>query len=208
MKHYRLLKDTPTIKAGTIFEERVSDFDQLKELVRITPIGAKTSPQWTIKDINNFDEWFEEVKELEGWKPEYNDKFKYISERGSVCDSVYYDRDIDLHLLLIGNCYPLDTPEELIIREQKLIPQALRRLKIAAKKAWFEFDGSEGADWRNSEQVKYYIYYDHTSACREFDVDHVSVYQDLGQIYFPTEKSAQAVIDDMQDDLKLLLGVK
>lgn len=53
---YKLLKDTPTIKAGTIFEEVTSDYDELKELVRITPIGAKTSPQFTIQDINDFDE--------------------------------------------------------------------------------------------------------------------------------------------------------
>ena len=72
MKRYRLRKDTPTIKAGTIFEEVVSDFDGAKELARITPVGAKTNPQWTIRDIDNFDEWFEEVKEPTDsihWKP-------------------------------------------------------------------------------------------------------------------------------------------
>ena len=51
MKRYRLLKDTPTIKAGTIFEEVVSDFDGAKELVRITPIGAKTNPLETLTGI-------------------------------------------------------------------------------------------------------------------------------------------------------------
>lgn len=63
MRLYKLLKDTPTIKAGTIFREVVSDYDGARELARITPIGAKTSPQWTIQDINNFDEWFKEIKE-------------------------------------------------------------------------------------------------------------------------------------------------
>ena len=67
MKRYRLLKDTPTIKAGTIFKEVVSDFDGAKELARITPVRAKTNPQWTIRDIDNFDEWFEEVKEPLNW---------------------------------------------------------------------------------------------------------------------------------------------
>ena len=63
MKRYKLLKDTPTLKAGTIFEEVVSDFDGLKGLARITPVGAKTSPHFTIKDIDNFNEWFEEIPE-------------------------------------------------------------------------------------------------------------------------------------------------
>ena len=63
MRKWKLRKDTPTIKAGTIFEERISDFDELKELVRITPVGTKTVPQWTIQDINNFNEWFEEIED-------------------------------------------------------------------------------------------------------------------------------------------------
>ena len=63
MRLYKLLKDTPTIKAGTMSREVVSDYDGARELARVTPIGAKTNPQWTIQDINNFDEWFEEIQE-------------------------------------------------------------------------------------------------------------------------------------------------
>lgn len=77
MKRYKLRKDTPTIKVGTIFEEVVSDFDGAKELARITPVGAKTNPQWTIQDIDNFDEWFEEVEEPTDsihWKPRIGDR--------------------------------------------------------------------------------------------------------------------------------------
>lgn len=62
MRLYKLLKDTPTIKAGTIFREVVSDYDGTRELARVTPIGAKTSPQFTIQDIDNFEEWFEEIE--------------------------------------------------------------------------------------------------------------------------------------------------
>lgn len=71
---YKLLKDTPTIKAGTIFEEVISDFDELKELVRITPIGAKTSPQFTIQDIDNFDEWFEKMEDNIHYQPRNGEK--------------------------------------------------------------------------------------------------------------------------------------
>ena len=78
MKRYKLRKDTPTIKAGTIFEEVVSDFDGAKELARITPVGAKTNPQWTIRDIDNFDEWFEKIKEEPTdsihWEPRIGDR--------------------------------------------------------------------------------------------------------------------------------------
>ena len=88
---YKLLKDTPTIKAGTIFEEVASDFNQWKELVRITPIGAKTSPQFTIQDIDNFDEWFEEIKEPTDsihWKPKIGDRC-FVLENTNIRPTAY-----------------------------------------------------------------------------------------------------------------------
>lgn len=207
MRRYKLLKDTPTIKAGTVFEERVSDFDQLKELVRITPIGAKTSPQWTIEDIDNFNEWFKEVKEFKGWKPRLGQEYKCLDEFGEVSESIReYNCDMsDLHVST-GNCYPIDTPDELIIKEQKLIPQALRRLKTAAKKAWFEFNGSDSPDWNDETQDKCFIEFSHES--NKFYVDVVGFHQSLGQVYFPTKESAQYVIDNMQDELKLVMGIE
>ena len=98
MKRYKLLKDTPTLKAGTIFEEVVGDFDGLKGLARITPIGAKTSPQFTINDIDNFGEWFEEIHEKhERWRGGRGDSYfkteaeaesykKYLTARQVLLD--------------------------------------------------------------------------------------------------------------------------
>lgn len=54
-----------------MLREVVSDFDGARELARVTPIGAKTNPQWTIQDVDNFDEWFEEIEEptdSKNWK--------------------------------------------------------------------------------------------------------------------------------------------
>lgn len=62
MRLYKLLKDTPTIKAGVIFREVVSDFDGARVLVWAAPISAKNNSQWTIQDVHNFDEWFEEIQ--------------------------------------------------------------------------------------------------------------------------------------------------
>ena len=81
---YKLLKDTPTIKAGTIFEEVISDYDELKELVRITPIGAKTSPQFTIQDIDNFDEWFEKIQDNIHYRPRNGETVFCLNEEGDI----------------------------------------------------------------------------------------------------------------------------
>lgn len=134
MKRYKLLKDTPTIKAGTIFEEVISDFDELKELVRITPLGAKTSPQWTIQDINNFDEWFEEIKEPVGsihWKPEVGDIYWYLSTSGIVQEREWSPLSddlvqFDLGRHEIGNCYRTEKEAEKA-RDRKLAEIKLRR---------------------------------------------------------------------------------
>lgn len=88
---YKLLKDTPTIKAGTIFEEVTSDYDELKELVRITPIGAKTSPQFTIQDIDNFDEWFEKMEDSIHYKPRNGEKVFCLNEEGDIYSFTFND---------------------------------------------------------------------------------------------------------------------
>lgn len=128
---YKLLKDTPTIKAGTIFEEVVSDFNQWKELVRITPIGAKTSPQFTIQDIENFDEWFEEIKEESTdsihWKPKHGSEYFWIDECGSILPGTFYrDSLYDQQRLTFGNVYRTEKEAEKA-RERRLAEVRLRQ---------------------------------------------------------------------------------
>lgn len=88
---YKLLKDTPTIKAGTIFEEVTSDYDELKELVRVTPIGAKTSPQFTIQDIDNFDEWFEKMEDSIHYQPRNGETVFCLNEEGDIYSFIFND---------------------------------------------------------------------------------------------------------------------
>lgn len=104
---YKLLRDTPTIKAGTMFREVVSDYDGARELARITPIGAKTSPQFTIQDIDNFDEWFEEIKEPVDsihWKPRIGDRY-WTSDNTGVYSQVWRDDEFDRDRYESGKVY-------------------------------------------------------------------------------------------------------
>lgn len=73
MKRYKLLKNLPFAKAGTIFrrisfksKDGLSDYDYLETNILLD--GNQDETVFSIKRnyfINNFDEWFEEVKELE-----------------------------------------------------------------------------------------------------------------------------------------------
>lgn len=91
MRLYKLLRDTPTIKAGTMFREVVSDYDGAMELARVTPIGAKTSPQFTIQDIDNFDEWFEKMEDSIHYKPRNGEKVFCLNEEGDIYNFTFND---------------------------------------------------------------------------------------------------------------------
>jgi hypothetical protein len=108
MRLYKLLRDTPTIKAGTIFREVVSDYDGARELARVTPIGAKTSPQFTIQDIDNFDEWFEEIKgPVDGihWKPKFGDIYWCIDSDGEIIERRWQNDEVNKYDYLSANTY-------------------------------------------------------------------------------------------------------
>ena len=73
MKKYKLLKDSPFAKAGTLFtrntlksKDGLSDYDYLETSILLD--GYQDETVFGIKRnyfINNFDEWFEEIKEPE-----------------------------------------------------------------------------------------------------------------------------------------------
>ena len=106
---YKLLKDTPTIKAGTIFEEIVSMSDGTRELAVAVPgEDIPEDPQFAIQDIDNFDEWFEEMEEPTDsahWKPKIAEKYFYINEYGDVEWEVWNDDDVDNRLMAMGLVY-------------------------------------------------------------------------------------------------------
>lgn len=105
---YKLLKDTPTIKAGTIFEKVVRGVDGIKGLAVVVPIGADTDFQWTIKDIDNFDEWFEEIQEPTDsihWEPEVGEKYWFINEYSLVSERTWTDDSKDFNVHSIGGVF-------------------------------------------------------------------------------------------------------
>ena len=172
MKRYKLLKDTPTLKAGTIFEEVVSDFDGLKGLARITPIGAKTAPQFTIKDIDNFNDWFEKIPEYKRWRAAEDEEYYAINRSGFVYRVKDTRQPEDDYRYKTGSYGR--TKEEL---EAKLEYDIARQVLL---------DDAKGGKWKKNG-ANLYAYYDH-------DIDEWVPYNDIdniqtiGAIYFQDEK--------------------
>jgi hypothetical protein len=192
---YKLLKDTPTIKAGTIFEEVTSDFDELKELVRITPIGAKTSPQFTIQDINNFDEWFEEIEEPTDsthWKPKIAEKYFYINEYGDVEWEIWNDDNVDNRLMAMGLVYPT---EEACRKAKERKLAEVRLCKTSDFEPVFE---SEYGGW-----IVYFDYENRMLDCAKvFSCDRGEL------VHYATKEDAKKSIKENERDWKIYFGIK
>lgn len=193
---YKLLKDTPTIKAGTIFEEVTSDYDELKELVRITPIGAKTSPQFTIQDIDNFDEWFEEIEEPTDsihWKPKHGDEYFWIDECGSILPGTFYrDSLYDQQRLAFGFVYrTIEEAEK--ARERRLAEVRLRQTSDFKP----DFENGKGG---------YVICYDYNSKeLRTYDIGD----EDSGEpVHYATKEEARKSIKENREDWLIYFGIK
>ena len=193
---YKLLKDTPTIKAGTIFEEVASDFNQWKELVRIAPIGAKTSPQFTIQDIDNFDEWFEEIQEPTDsihWEPKHGAEYFWIDECGSILPGTFYrDSLYDQQRLTFGNVYRTEKEAEKA-RDRRLAKVRLRRTSNFKP----DFKNGKGG-WM--------VYYDH--GCETLAVCELDYYDDGEIVRYKTRAEAEKSIKENERDWKIYFGIK
>ena len=194
MKRYKLRKDTPTIKAGTIFEEVVSDFDGAKELARITPVGAKTNPQWTIQDIDNFDEWFEEVEEPTDsihWKPRIGDRC-FILANANIRLTSYTGMLRDYNAWRTGKVFRTEEECEKAL-DRELAEVRLRRTSTFKP----DFENDNGG---------WVVYYDP----RKKRLEVQEVYRlEYGEIVrYQTKKEAEKSIKENEKDWLTYFGVE
>ena len=193
---YKLLKDTPTIKAGTIFEEIVSMSDGTRELAVAVPgEDIPEDPQFAIQDIDNFDEWFEEMEEPTDsihWKPQRGDKIWYLDENGNT-NFTYFDEDDSYHLsrFEFGNTYRTSQECEKA-RERRLAEVRLRQTSDFKP----DFEDSRGG-W-----VVYYNYKD--KELYSYDTD----YDDSGEtIRYATEEDSRKSIRENKKDWLIYFGI-
>lgn len=143
MKRYKLLKDTPTLKAGTIFEER-EDPDEYKELGQVVADGCLTRPWLTVSEINNFDEWFEEIPEKhERWRGGRGDGYYFIDDEGVIRHEIDTNDDMDNYRYNAGiygrTEQELKVKLEYDIARQVLLDDAEGGKFIKGGKNWHDF---------------------------------------------------------------------
>lgn len=153
MKRYKLLKNLPFAKAGTIFKrisfkskDGLSDYDYLETNILLE--GNQDETVFSIKRnyfINNFDEWFEEIKEPE--------QIYYIDNLGGYVSKIEKNRSAIFptriaNLKSIGNCFETEEEAEKYLeylKAKEIIKQDAKGFK---------------PDWNNGDETKFFGYWD------------------------------------------------
>lgn len=189
MKRYKLLKDTPCVKAGTVFEEIISMFG-------VNSLFNKDLDYRIFVDkINNFDEWFEEIpEEYKRPRVEYGEVYYFVDDSGQVSVDCDYRRYMD-HCRYDNGNYSV-TEEGSKTHKAKRIAQQIIE------------DDAKGfvPDWGDEDQVKYYGQYNHRHNCLEVDNNYWSQNQDT--IYFKTVEDIEESFKKHRKEWLTVLGVE
>ena len=185
MKRYKLLKDTPTVKAGTIFEERESP-DEYKELGQVVTDGCLTRPWLTVSEIDNFDEWFEEIPEKhERWRGGRGDSYYFIDDEGAIRHEIDTNDGMDNYRYNIGNYFKTEAEAE---SYKKYLTARQVLLDDAEGEKCIEY----GKNW--------HAYYD--TITKTYHPVHSISYFYPGIIYFRTEEALEKSLKEHEEQWK------
>ena len=137
----------------------------------------------------------EEYKKLQPSETGYervpeSDIYFYANTKGDVetaCEDCY---DVDDEYYESANYYSDKTVAENNARADKLMRQ-LRRFSVEHR--------GHGVDFNSTETAKHYIYYD--CIHDELDITFTFFARVFGMVYFDSEETAQAAIDEFHDEL-------
>ena len=188
MKRYKLKKDTPTLKAGTIFVEEGDNFNDYKELVQVVPYGCPNRPFFAVSEINNFDDWFEEIHEYKRRRAEIGDLYYFIDDSGNIEYRYDYDNLWDKYRHSTGN-YGLIKQELEAKREYDIARQVL-------------LDDADGGKWKKNG-INLCMYYNHNTNRWAFD-DTENDMHTIGVIYFQDRRDAQKSLDDHKEQWEIV----
>ena len=188
MKRYKLLKDLPTFDKGDIF--RLTEHGHLMS----EKDGVIAYAEPTLEKFNILDsDWFEEIPEGKRWRAGGDERYWCVQDDGGVAEDHDIGVDIDDGRYELGNYFKTEG-------EAQKAAEWLKAFTILR-------DDTKGfkPDWGDSEQDKWFVFYDHVSRRLWPDLD--STYQDKN-LYFASEDDAVESIKTHEREWKIFYGVE
>ena len=132
------------------------------------------------------------------WRPEFDEEFYFISDKGTISDDTWYDTDADKSKFALNNVFK--TIEEAEFEFEKQLVEA--ELRICA------LENNDEVDWNDEGSDKYYIEYNYKTDTMEYDC--YSSYQAQGAIHFTSEEIIERAIDQIGEDRikKYIFGIE
>lgn len=185
MQKYKLLKDLPLAKAGTIVslnrESRKKTYWQASIMWETGAIAY--IPQWAIQ------EWLEEIPEKPKsvWDLKEGDKYFYLSEIWDICIAEHIWHILDDERIQIGNAF---------LEKSEAVKELKKRVSIAKIKKYCSENGieTEYGDYNNIvfTLVNWFICYNSSD----------KNWNPLG--YF-NALNAQKILEKFEEELKIIL---
>ena len=191
MKRYKLLKDLPNLKKGTILSEGEPIFG-----IR-TLITKNNDVDTTFIDSELFEEFFEEIQEEPTdsihWKPECGEEYWVVNSYGLIVKRIWSDSNEDLNMYKLGIVRPTEEECEKA-HDRELAEVRLRRTST------FEPDfEDENAD------SGYVVGYDYLN--KKLCIKSV-LFCDYGEIvHYKTREEAEKSIKENEKDWKIYFGI-
>lgn len=183
MKQYKLLKDLPTIEAGRIFEETKGSLGG----TLLYATGFCSSFTIDKDGIENFDEWFEEIKEPE--------QIYYVDNLGGYVSKIDKNQfaifpALIANLKSIGNYF--ETREEAekylkYLKAKEIIKQDTKGFK---------------PNWEYGVQKKYYGYWDFYH--KKFGSSY-ALFNKNSEIYFKSKEDIEESFEKHPEEWKTYL---
>ena len=187
MKQYRLLKDLPGLKKGTILSEGKSLFGA-RTLITKNDVG----PIFIGNDLT--EEIFEEVEPTDSihWKPKIGEKYFYIDEYGNVEREIWDNDGVDNEIMAMG-FVRLTSEEATEARDRRLAEVRLRQTSD------FKPDFENG----NGGWLVFYNYkHRKLDTVPDFSID-------SGEpVRYETIEDAKKSIEENREDWMIYFGVK
>ena len=194
MTKYRLKKDTPEFKAGTVFD-MIENIDVGKVLTMNAP--REDAYAFEVDSIDNFDEWFEPLSD--GW-PQKGNGFWSISSDGTSFANIWSNDCYDNGRMDIGNVFKTEEAADRFANYLKAIATVRQDEGVLTPEQINERQGDSGLVYHVGSMVKQ----NGEEKLCGCVMDLYDVWAPLGTILFDTKEHAEASCKTHQDEWKII----